>query len=319
MGKTVFLFPGQGSQEVGMAGDLFRGDLSFRSLVDQASEIAGEDLARVCLKGPEKKLNNPRFLQPLLVAVSLGYLRHIAANNISADFVLGHSLGEISALAAAGVVDSAQAIAIAAKRGELMDEAAAGCSGGMMAVLSLGLDAVREIIRESGLGDKVFIANVNAPDQTVVSGDRSSFDRLSAAIVNAGGSCRKLNVTGPWHSPYLKEAQEKFRAWSKDLELKSPHTSVILNATAQPQPDPAVIKRHMTESLTQPVLFRACMDYCKAQGVDRFFEIGPGRVLSGLVRANGFMEGVAVYKVNNLQGVAGAACDRSAGAGRAAA
>ncbi|MFC1704315.1 ACP S-malonyltransferase [Candidatus Omnitrophota bacterium] len=303
MKKTVFLFPGQGSQEVGMARDLFSDDPRFAELVKHASQITGEDLTHVCLKGPEKKMINPRFLQPLIVAVSLGYLRHITEKNIKADFVIGHSLGEITALAAAGVVDNNQAIAIAAKRGELMNQAAALCNGGMMAVLSLPLEKIQESIHALKLNDKIFIANINAADQTVVSGDQSSFDHFKAQIVRAGGRCKKLSVAGPWHSPYLKQAGEKFSTWVEATDFNTAHTPIILNVSGEPHTDPSVIKQAIIASLTQPVQFRQCMDYCKFQQIDSFLEIGPGRVLAGLTRANGFLNEVNVYTVNSLPGV----------------
>jgi len=309
MNKTVFLFPGQGSQEVGMGRDLFGQDEYFQSLVEQASQCTGEDLGRICLKGPEKKLARAFYLQPLLVAVSLGYLRHVTEKKIKADYVLGHSLGEITALAAAGVIDSGTAVRIAAERGRLMDEAAAACQGGMMAVLSVGPDRVQALIDECRLRNDVFIANLNSPDQTVVSGTRSCLDRLAAVVGKAGGTCKKLNVAGPWHSPYLKKAYEQFQAWVRPIDFKPPRISLILNRNGQPESDPQTIKDLITESLIHPVHFTQCMQYCRMQGVDAFLEIGPGRILSGLVRANGFMQATRIYKVNNLRGVELAVAD----------
>ncbi|MCX5698965.1 MAG: ACP S-malonyltransferase [Candidatus Omnitrophica bacterium] len=304
MSKKLFLFPGQGSQEIGMARDLFRDDEHFCSLVDQASAITGEDLRTLCLKGPEKKLMQARYLQPLIVAVSLGYLRHIQEKGVKADFVLGHSLGEITALAAAGVIDNKLAIAISAKRGELMDAAASLCSGGMMAVLSMESIQVSALINKLGLQNKIFIANENTPNQNVVSGDIFALDDLSASIAQAGGSSKKLHVSGPWHSPYLRGAYERFNAWVEPIQFSKPHVPIIFNATAKPESDPLKIKKLISLQLCQSVYFKQCMEYCKNQKIDKILEIGPGRVLAGLARANGFMQGVDVYSVNNLRGVA---------------
>ena len=303
MGKTVFLFPGQGSQEVGMGYDLFRQDDFFLSLIDKASEHAGEDLKKICLKGPEKKLAKAAFVQPLLVAVSLGYLRYVQQKEIPCDYVLGHSLGEITALVASGVIDDATAIAVAAKRGQLMDEAAASCDGGMMAVLSITAERIQSIINETGLKDSLVVANFNTPHQTVVSGRRSTFDEFTAAIVKAGGTCKKLNVSGPWHSPYLKMAYDQFKIWIEALQFMTPKIPLIFNETGHAESDPVLIKELISSSLITPVYFVKCMEYCKAKNVDTFLEIGPGRVLSGLVRANGFTETTRIYNCNNLRGI----------------
>jgi [acyl-carrier-protein] S-malonyltransferase len=286
-----------------MARDLFRQDEYFVSLVNEGSRITGEDLRQLCLKGPEKKLLNARFLQPLLVAVSLGYLRHLQSKGIKADFFLGHSLGEITALAAAGVIDSFLAIKISAKRGELMNEAASLCNGAMMAVLSVDPHIVQELIQDLQLQEKVVIANDNAPDQIVVSGDRAAMGALAAKISAQGGKSKKLNVSGPWHSPYLKGAHEKFKVWAQNFTFQEPHTPIILNSSAQAEKNPQIIKNSITLSLCSPVYFKQCMQFCKDQSIDTFCEIGPGRVLAGLVRANGCMQGVRVYNVNNLKGV----------------
>ena len=287
-----------------MARDLFRLDQYFCSLVDQASAITGEDLKTLCLKGPEKKLRQARYLQPLVVAVSLGYLRHIQEKGIKADFVLGHSLGEITALACAGVIDNQLAIAISAKRGELMDAAASLCSGGMMAVLSMNSTDLSALIDKLGLQNKIFIANENTPNQNVVSGDIFALDDLSVGITQAKGSSKKLYVAGPWHSPYLRGAYERFKVWVEPIPFKKPHISIIFNATAKLESDPLKIKELISWQLCQPVYFKQCMEFCKNKEIDTILEIGPGRVLAGLARANGFKQGVDVYNVNNLMGVA---------------
>lgn len=303
MGKTVFLFPGQGSQEVGMGCDLFRQDDYFISLVDEASQCVGEDLQAICLKGPEKKMARATVVQPLIVAVSLGYLRHIRQTGIRPDYVLGHSLGEITALAAAGVIDHRQAIQFAVKRGQLMDAAAAACDGAMIAVLSIDADKVQKMIDALGFKQTLVIANFNAPHQSVVSGSRVSLDDFALEVVKAGGTCKRLNVAGPWHSPYLKSAYDQFQIWVEPFVFKDPQILVILNGTGSLESDPAKIKASVTTTLMNPVYFSACMQYCKIQNVSTFFEIGPGRVLSGLVRANGFLEKIRVYNCNNLRGV----------------
>ena len=292
-----------------MGRDLFPIDDYFVSLIDQASALTGEDLKRLCLRGPEKKLLKARFLQPLIVAVSLGYHHQLKQKGIQADLVLGHSMGEITALAAAGVISDDTAMAMAVKRGELMDEAASTTQGGMIAVLSMALDEIEAIIRQLGLENKVVIANINTPEQIVVSGEKEALDKLSLQISAQDGKHTFLNVSGPWHSPYLKGAYQQFEKWAENIEFSRPQTPIVLNATGCPESDPSKIKKYIARQLCSPVYFRQCLEYCKSAGVDTFCEVGPGRVLSGLVRANGFMQGVRIYNINNLRGVSLAVAD----------
>lgn len=295
---NAFLFPGQGSQEVGMAADLFRDDAAFRALIDQASAEAGEDLERLCLRGPERKLCRTTFLQPLLVAVSLGYLRHVTGRGLAAGAVLGHSLGEITALAAAGVVSEADAIRIAARRGVLMDRVASQVEGGMMAV------TLTDRERVLALAEGVTVANDNAPNQVVLSGALRDLEAVAARIAaEQAGRCRSLAVAGPWHSPYLADARREFAEWVAPLVFHAPRTTLILNATGEAETDPAAIKRHVTDTLAGPVRWRSCMDSLRRLAPDTLLEIGPGRVLAGLARANGFDDRTRVLSVNNLRGL----------------
>jgi [acyl-carrier-protein] S-malonyltransferase len=304
MGKIAFLFPGQGSQELGMGRDLFKNDEYFRHLIDIACDFTGEDLEKLCLKGPERRFIKAQYLQPLLSANSLGYLRHVLENGIKPDVVLGHSLGEITALGAAGVVSDEKTMIMAAKRGRLMDEAAGRCNGTMMAVLFTPLETVEKILLDINKPDFISLANDNAPNQIVLSGDCDILDDFARRIESEKlGKCRKIVVSGPWHSPFIKSAQEAFEVWAEPISFKEPHTDLVLNSTRKPEKDPAEIKKRVTYQLIRPVFWRESMETCKAIGVDTFLEIGPGRVLSGLIRVNGYLRSTPVYSVNNLRGV----------------
>lgn len=304
MGKIAFLFPGQGSQEIGMGRDLFKSDSYFQSLVEYASDYIGEDLKKLCLRGPEKLLIKSRNLQPLLSAVSLGYLRHVLEGGIKADFVLGHSLGEITALGAAGVVNDKETILMAAKRGQLMDAAAEKCDGTMMAVMFVPLERVEEILFEMNDPHNISLANDNAPNQIVLSGSRNTLKRFAQRLKSGNsGKCMDIVVSGPWHSHFIQSAREEFEVWSEPICFKKPHTDLILNATTNIEAHPATIKHLITYQLTGPVYWRGCMETLKKMGVDTLLEIGSGRVLSGLVRVNGFSKTTAVFSVNDLRGV----------------
>jgi [acyl-carrier-protein] S-malonyltransferase len=304
MGKRAFLFPGQGSQEIGMGRDLFKTDEYFRHLIDCASEYTNEDLEKLCLKGPEKRLIKSRFLQPVLCSVSLGYHRHLKENGIKADVVLGHSLGEITALAAAGVVDDKEAVIMAAKRGQLMDEAAEKCDGAMMAVLFIPIEKVEKMMDELNEPFQIALANDNAPNQVILSGNRETLMRFDKRVREKKlGRCKEIYVSGPWHSHFITSARYEFENWAETIKFKKPHTEIILNATAKTEAHPSTIKHLVTWQLTSPVYWRECMETCLNMHVDTFFEIGSGRVLSGLIRVNDFPKSTRVYKINNLRGI----------------
>jgi [acyl-carrier-protein] S-malonyltransferase len=304
--KTAFLFPGQGSQEVGMGHDLFQRSAAFRSLVRCASDYTHEDCEKLCFHGPENKLFNARFLQPLLVAVSLGYFQCVKEYDIKADVILGHSLGEITTIGACGTVTHEEAVAIAAKRGELMDEAVSQCDGTMMAVLSLSAEKVRALLEEMNTAGGIVFANDNAPNQVVVSGDKATLKKFSETITRGKqGTFVMLQIAGPWHSPFMQTARAHFEHWVQAARIvfKKPGTPLILNATAREENDPEEIKQRIIGQLTHPVFWRQSMEELKTRGIDTILEIGPGRVLSGLVRANKFPRDTVIYNINNLRGL----------------
>jgi [acyl-carrier-protein] S-malonyltransferase len=300
----VFLFPGQGSQEVGMAADLFKADESFRKLIRRAGERTGSDLEKICLRGPERELIRTRNLQPLLVCVSLGYLRHLMVQGIQPDQVIGHSLGEISALAAAGCVSFETAVDIAAQRGEFMEAAAARCPGGMLAVISSEREAVLGLLARQLSGAPIVLANDNAPGQLVFSGELAALEQLAALIAAEKlGQSRRLVVAGPWHSPLMAPARQEFSNWLETVDFQRPRVPLILNATAAAESDPQTVRQWVARNLVEPVRWRAAMAALGGRAGLFLFEIGPGRVLSGLARANGLGEDVKIFHVNNLRGV----------------
>jgi [acyl-carrier-protein] S-malonyltransferase len=300
----VFLFPGQGSQEIGMAADLFKADAQFRDLVRRASERTGSDLEKICLRGPERELTCTKNLQPLLVCVSFGYLRHLTEKGIQPNEVLGHSLGEISALAAAGIVSFETAVDIATKRGELMDAAAARVQGGMIAVISTERETVLEILAQKFSSAQLVLANDNTPNQIVLSGETAALEQFTALVTAEKlGQCRRLTVAGPWHSPLMAQAQQEFSSWLETIEFHPPKVPLIFNITAATETDPQKIRQLIARNLVEPVRWRTAMDSLRGAEDPALFEIGPGRVLSGLARANGMGDGVKIFNINNLRGV----------------
>ncbi len=303
-GKNAFLFPGQGSQVIGMGSDLIRGDSFTRTLIGLASDLAHEDLGKLCISGPMSRLIHARFLQPSLVAVSLGYWHKLLEKGVVPDVIAGHSLGEITSLAAGGVVTSEDAVRIAHKRGELMDAVASGCEGGMLAVMFVPLEEVLRIINEIGEHERCVLANDNAPDQVVVSGATELLDRTANILLEKkSGKCRRVDVAGPWHSPYMRESCDYFQSWAERIVFRPPTVPIIFNATSKIEFEPSDIKRLVTLQLMRPVHWRSSMETLKKMEIDSLFEVGPQRILSRLARMNGFKGGTVITSIDNLHAI----------------
>ncbi len=297
----VFLFPGQGSHAVGMGADLLRSDEWVRNQIRQVSAEIGEDLERICLKGPERTLMRAAVVQPLLTIIGLGYARKLADAGLTPDLVAGHSLGEIPALAVAGALSPEQAVRVAARRGSFMDQAAARAPGGMAAVF-LALAEVESLIGQVGMADCIFVANDNAPAQVVVSGAAeplAEFLHLIQAV--RPGCCKPLRVSGPWHTPLLEAARAQFQDWLAAIPFAHPRIPLIANATARPEPDPDRLREYAATQLTYPVHWRETMAELRARHARALLEIGPGRVLAGLARLNGFGNETIVRGIDSLR------------------
>ena len=303
MAKTAFLFPGQGSQEIGMGLDLFeQQDPFFKSLIEYGSDLVKRDLKELCLNGPDSELRKASVLQPALVSVCLGYHNKLTQSGITADVVLGHSLGEITSLAAANVITVDQAVMIAAKRGQLMDKVASICDGGMLAVMFMPLTDVELLLTEINQPDRIVLANDNAPDQVVLSGEIKFLDQFTDMITARKlGKSKRVPVVGPWHSPFLFDVMLEFEKWVESVPFKKPSIPLILNATANTEFHQSTIKHLSSWQLTSPVFWRESMDKLKETGVDTLIEIGPGKVLSGLARVNGFKKETRLVSIQNCQ------------------
>lgn len=307
MAKIAFLYPGQGSQIVGMGKDLFKEDKFFKELIECGSDFVSADLEKICLRGPDKELMKATNLQPLLTALSLGYTNKLKESGVEADIVMGHSLGEITSLGAAGILDPITTMKVSAKRGMLMDEAASKCNDGtMMAVLFVSIEEIKEILEEMGESEHIALANDNAPTQVIISGEREKLKRFDQ-IVNEkrmGGKCKPVFVSGPWHSNFIESARVAFKEWAAPLEFSAPKTKMIFNATSTFEEDPLKIKELVTWQLVKPVYWRESLETLKKEDVTHILEVGPGRVLAGLIRINKFPKSVTVLPVNDLKGVA---------------
>jgi [acyl-carrier-protein] S-malonyltransferase len=280
-------FPGQGSQQVGMGKDLCALSPSAAAVFAQADQVIGFPLSRLCFEGPPEALNDTVNTQPALLTASFAAHRALEERLGQPAFVAGHSLGEFSALVAAGALAFEEALLLVRERGRLMKEAGERSPGGMAAVLGLQVRQVEEICEQvrRANGGYVGIANDNCPGQAVISGDEET---LQAGIeaVKAAGARRviRLAVSIAAHSPLMAEAAAAFRRVLERATIRPPRMPFVANATASPLTDPDQIREALGRQLTSPVHWTESVRWIIRQGVTRFVEVGPGDVLTGLLR-----------------------------------
>lgn len=286
MAKKAILFPGQGAQKVGMGKDFYDKFSVSRQIMDSASDILGWDLPKVCFEGPEEELNRTARSQPAMMVVSLAMLEAVKESqpefieNIEA--AAGLSLGEYSALVAAGVLKFQDAVKLVDKRGRFMEQSCKECPGGMVSVLGLEPDAVREICSEAG---EAVAANFNSPGQVVVSGSEEGLKRVSILAKERGAKrALPLKVEGAFHSHHMKSAGEKLAAELETVHFGKPLFTVIANATAGPVESADEIRQALAAQVTSSVLWQQSMERLVREGFDTFYEVGAGNVLAGLMR-----------------------------------
>jgi [acyl-carrier-protein] S-malonyltransferase len=283
LAKLAYVFPGQGSQWVGMGRDLYQDFNAAKTVFDQADEALVFPLSRLCFDGPEDELRQTINAQPAIVTDSYACLeasREIG-NLPPASFVAGHSLGEYTALVAAGVLDFVDAVYLSRERGRLMHEAGQITPGGMAAIIGLDEAPLAELCAEAGSK----VANINCPGQIVISGAE---DNLSQAVelAKSRGAHRAipLQVSGAFHTPLMQPAVDGMAEIIAKMEFRDPTTPIIGNTTAQPLTTAAAVKEELLNQLCNCVQWQRSVEYMIAHGVATFIEIGPGKVLAGLIK-----------------------------------
>lgn len=287
MDGVALLFPGQGSQAVGMGRDLYERFPAAREVFEQADRLLGFSLSQLCFEGPADRLNDTLYTQPAVFTVSVAALRAMEPQLEDVACVAGHSLGEFAALVAADALPFDDGLALVQERARLMKEAGDQSPGGMVAVLGLDVEEMETLCTrvQEETGEYVGVANDNCPGQVVVSGAEAAISALAEAAKAAGARrVIRLAVSIAPHSPLMARAAEAFRRALAKAPFRPPRVPFIANATARPVTDPDQIREVLGRQLTSPVYWTDSIRWMVDQGVRRFIEVGPGSVLTGLLR-----------------------------------
>lgn len=288
MSKIAFLFPGQGAQHVGMGKTISERFPSAKALYDQANDILGFDLAKLCFEGPQAELDKTDVSQPALFVSSLAALEMLKVEQpevvAQCAATAGLSLGEYTSLVFAGALSFEDGLRVVRRRGEAMQAAAEATPSGMVSILMLPAEEVEELVRHAGEAGYIRTANYLCPGNTVVSGDKTACARIIELAEAAGAKVVPLAVAGAFHTDLMKPADERLAAALAPVDLKSPRIPVVSNVDAESHSDPAEIKSLLVKQVLNPVRWEASIRKLLAEGVDKFYEVGPGKVLKGLMK-----------------------------------
>jgi [acyl-carrier-protein] S-malonyltransferase len=305
--KTAFIFPGQGAQTVGMARDVADDCPEAAHLFEQANEIVGYDLSEICFNGPEEKLNTTTISQPAIFVTSAALLQAFRTNGqaeaIKPDVTAGLSLGEYTALYAAGLLSFEDALCLVQKRGKAMQTAADQSRGGMVSIIGLDAEKVHQLCDEAAQGQLLLPVNFNCPGQIVVSGHSDVCER-AAGLAEKYGAIKavQLKVAGAFHTEMMNPAAEELQKALEACQIATPSdVSVIANISADYYNDPQQIREGLVKQLVQPILWQKCMERLLSEDIQEFYEIGPGRVLTGLMKR--INRKAKVINISNMEAI----------------
>ena len=288
--KTAFLFPGQGAQVVGMGAEIAQSFPVAAEVFEKANDIVGFDLSRVCFEGPLEQLNSTTISQPAIFVTSVAILEVLktnpAASSINADVTAGLSLGEYTALYAAGLISFKDGLVLVQKRGQAMQAAADATDGTMVSIIGLDEENVRQLCTEAAEGELLVPVNFNCPGQVVVSGSKSACKRAEQLAEKYGAiKAVPLEVAGAFHTEMMSSAAEVLKEALSDCEISEPsEIKTIANINAEYYESSQKIAEGLIKQLTCPILWQKCMERLLTDGLEKFYEIGPGRILTALMR-----------------------------------
>ncbi len=283
--KTAFLFPGQGAQYAGMGYDFYKSYSEARSVFEQTEKVLGTGFLEVIFAGPEKKLQQTEYTQPAILAVSMAIFRVLENMGLKASGLAGLSLGEYSALVAAGSISFEEALPLVQKRGIYMQEAVPAGEGTMVAIMGLAHDTVEQLCLKAQSKGMVAPANYNCPGQIVISG-RAPAVKLAVELARNAGAKKvsKLKVSAPFHCALLQPVEEKLAGDLEKIAIKKPRVPVVFNVTAAFCEDPGEIRNNLIKQVSSPILWEQCVHTLLDSGIDTFIGLGPGTSLGRLMK-----------------------------------
>lgn len=288
MSRIALLFPGQGAQHVGMGRHLFSQYPKAKELYNRANEILGFDLASLCFHGPAEDLDSTVISQPALFVTSLAALEKLRCDSpeivLACEMAAGLSLGEYTALVFAGAMSFEDGLRVVKRRGEAMQSAADATPSGMVSILLLEREVVERICEEASAHGSIRIANYLCPGNLVVSGENAACERAAELAIAAGGRAIPLAVAGAFHSEIMKPADEALAEVLSEVEIRSPEIPVVSNVDAQTHTDPEKIRQLLIQQVLNPVRWEDSVNLMLGDGCDDFYEVGPGKVLKGLLK-----------------------------------
>ena len=300
MSKIAFVFPGQGAQFVGMGKDIYENNKTARQEFDKIFSSLSFDLKTAMFEGPEETLKKTKYTQPAIVAMSLVLEKLVRSKGIKPDFVAGHSVGEYAAFGSGEFLTLSDAVKLTAFRGETMNEIAESVNGGMAAIIGMDSEKIKEVLKTvDGIVEAV---NFNEPKQTVIAGEKSAIEKACAALKEAGAKrALPLAVSGPFHSSLMKPAGEKLKTEAEKYDFREGTAKLVANTTAEIISSPEEIKKEIYAQSFGPVKWVDTVNRLKENGVDTIYEIGPGKVLAGLIKK--IDKELTVININSLEDI----------------
>lgn len=300
MSKIAFVFPGQGAQFVGMGKDIYENNETARQEFDKIFSSLSFDLKTAMFEGPEETLKKTKYTQPAIVAMSLVLEKLVRSKGIKPDFVAGHSVGEYAAFGSGEFLTLSDAVKLTAFRGETMNEIAESVNGGMAAIIGMDSEKIKEVLKTvDGIVEAV---NFNEPKQTVIAGEKSTIEKACTALKEAGAKrALPLAVSGPFHSSLMKPAGEKLKTEAEKYDFREGTAKLVANTTAEIISSPEEIKKEIYAQSFGPVKWVDTVNRLKENGVDTIYEIGPGKVLAGLIKK--IDKELTVININSLEDI----------------